>query len=119
MTFELCRSSSLSSFSGCIYRNSGVRPIVYGVTEYEEQGFPRGPGWWQANDGKWYPPELRPTTPPPLPAPAPFGPNRNAWQRFRANPLWLQVVAWAAASIFALGTIGAATGAGNNNDAPQ
>lgn len=21
---------------------------------------PQGPGWWQANDGKWYPPEAQP-----------------------------------------------------------
>src|SRR4051812_10063167 len=100
MTFELCRSGSLWSFSGCIYRNSGVRPIVYDVTEYEEQGFPQARGWGRANEGKWSPPELRPPAPPPLPAAAPFGPNRNVWQRFRANPLWLQVVAWAAGAIF-------------------
>jgi hypothetical protein len=23
---------------------------------------PKGPGWWIASDGKWYPPELHPTT---------------------------------------------------------
>lgn len=26
---------------------------------------PQGPGWWQASDGRWYPPELY--APPPLP----------------------------------------------------
>ncbi len=25
----------------------------------------QGPGWWQASDGKWYPPEQRPAEPPP------------------------------------------------------
>ncbi len=34
----------------------------------------QGPGWWQASDGKWYPPEqaqgAAPTTPPPGAAPA-------------------------------------------------
>ena len=29
----------------------------------------QGPGWWQASDGKWYPPEQTPAAPPPVPAP--------------------------------------------------
>ncbi len=29
----------------------------------------QGPGWWQASDGKWYPPQ--PEAPPPTPPPAP------------------------------------------------
>jgi hypothetical protein len=29
----------------------------------------QGPGWWQASDGKWYPPQ--PPSPPPPPAPPP------------------------------------------------
>lgn len=38
----------------------------------------QGPGWWQASDGKWYPPDQAATataTPPPAPsyAPAPAG----------------------------------------------
>lgn len=32
---------------------------------------PQGPGWWQASDGNWYPPEQNPSrTAPPPPAPA-------------------------------------------------
>ena len=31
----------------------------------------QGPGWWQAADGKWYPPEQRPDDRPPAPADAP------------------------------------------------
>lgn len=31
----------------------------------------QGPGWWQASDGKWYPPQ---SAPPPVPAPAPLPP---------------------------------------------
>jgi len=27
----------------------------------------QGPGWWQATDGRWYPPELRPGFAPPPP----------------------------------------------------
>jgi hypothetical protein len=37
---------------------------------------PQGPGWWQASDGNWYPPEQRPSSaapPPPSPA-SPSGP---------------------------------------------
>ena len=35
---------------------------------------PQGPGWWQASDGNWYPPEQAPgaqPTPPPTPPPSP------------------------------------------------
>jgi hypothetical protein len=30
----------------------------------------QGDGWWQASDGKWYPPEQQPSTQTPSPAPA-------------------------------------------------
>ena len=33
----------------------------------------QGPGWWQASDGKWYPPELHPSVQQPQP-PAPEAP---------------------------------------------
>ena len=32
---------------------------------------PAQSGWWQASDGKWYPPETRIGAPPAAPAPAP------------------------------------------------
>lgn len=32
---------------------------------------PQGPGWWEASDGKWYPPEQAPGTAPPADAPSP------------------------------------------------
>ena len=37
----------------------------------------QGPGWWQASDGKWYPPEQTPAAAPPVPAPptAPVAPG--------------------------------------------
>ena len=38
----------------------------------------QGPGWWQASDGKWYPPEQHPqaasTLPPPTQRPVPQAP---------------------------------------------
>lgn len=34
----------------------------------------QGPGWWQASDGKWYPPQP-PMPPPPYPAPPSFPPT--------------------------------------------
>jgi hypothetical protein len=35
----------------------------------------QGPGWWQASDGRWYPPDLHPSaTPAPVPTPPPFTP---------------------------------------------
>lgn len=33
----------------------------------------QGPGWWQASDGRWYPPEQHPAAPPPA-APPPTAP---------------------------------------------
>lgn len=71
----------------------------------------RGPGWWIASDGKWYPPEThpdyRPPPPPPSastehtgsrsPAEAPRNPaprksqRRGVWSRFRGLPAWVQV----------------------------
>lgn len=33
----------------------------------------QGPGWWQASDGKWYPPELAPGAQPPPPAQPQWG----------------------------------------------
>lgn len=32
---------------------------------------PEGPDWWQASDGKWYPPELRSSSPTPVPTTPP------------------------------------------------
>lgn len=34
----------------------------------------QGPGWWQASDGKWYPPEQAPGAQPTTPAPSPQTP---------------------------------------------
>jgi hypothetical protein len=49
---------------------------------------PRGPGWWRASDGRWYPPQPRPPYPPqPRPAypPQPFGAGPPAPQKKRGN----------------------------------
>jgi hypothetical protein len=43
----------------------------------------QGPGWWQASDGKWYPPESHPSgqVPPPPTSTAPSNPyGPGAWQ---------------------------------------
>ena len=37
----------------------------------------QGPGWWQASDGKWYPPERHPDYRPP-PPPPPTGPPTDS-----------------------------------------
>ena len=47
----------------------------------------QGPGWWQASDGKWYPPESRPAGPPPGPPQGPgfapgYGPGLSPAPRF-------------------------------------
>jgi hypothetical protein len=49
---------------------------------------PRGPGWWRASDGRWYPPHPRPADPPhPRPAypPQPFGADPPVPQKKRGN----------------------------------
>lgn len=38
----------------------------------------QGQGWWQANDGKWYPPELHPSVQPPPPTGIPSQPQSFA-----------------------------------------
>jgi hypothetical protein len=41
----------------------------------------QGPGWWEASDGKWYPPEQHPSDQPPAtPAPPPRPPSPAAAQ---------------------------------------
>ena len=35
---------------------------------------PQGEGWWQASDGKWYPPSTAPATPPEAPRISTFSP---------------------------------------------
>ncbi len=56
----------------------------------------QGPGWWQASDGKWYPPEQAPGYQPPTGAPmgaAPAGPGNFdigaaltwSWAKFQLN----------------------------------
>ena len=41
---------------------------------------PQGPGWWQASDGKWYPPQSAPTAaPPPPPSPVYGTPPQPQW----------------------------------------
>ena len=36
---------------------------------------PQGPAWWQASDGRWYPPEQFPTQTPPAATPSPVAPS--------------------------------------------
>ena len=58
---------------------------------------PNGPGWWQASDGNWYPPELLPgTAPAPFPVPtvttvdpAPSTEGQGAPRRNRNLWIWI------------------------------
>jgi cytoskeletal protein RodZ len=82
----------------------------------------QGPGWWQASDGKWYPPSAMPGGPyvpptSPMPTAKQSQPTPHVahgpWRRFRSLPMVLQVVSWVVAGFVLLGAIGAATGAAN------
>lgn len=49
---------------------AGSQPPAFGVVSALMSDAPQSPGWWQASDGKWYPPETHPdyqrsTLPPP------------------------------------------------------
>jgi uncharacterized membrane protein len=51
---------------------------------------PQGPGWWQASDGKWYPPEQAPGAQQPVGGPAGGFPSvgeafNYGWTKFQAN----------------------------------
>jgi len=66
---------------------------------------PQGEGWWQASDGKWYPPQQHPGTPwyslPPQVS-APVEPQAKPWWRH----WWVPV----AGGVILLGAVGAAFG---------
>ena len=102
--------------------------------------YSQGPGWWQASDDRWYPPESAPTLaqaateagPPtavlpggPLPSeplgrPGPVGalaPTvRRPWGRFRSTPPLLQALA--GAIVAALILVIAVTAAGTGHQQP-
>ncbi|MEJ5255890.1 MAG: DUF4190 domain-containing protein [Acidimicrobiales bacterium] len=66
---------------------------------------PQGPGWWQASDGRWYPPSPPPATTPPwassppgAPGPTPPGYNWGPPQP-RTEPLAIWSFALAIAGI--------------------
>lgn len=46
----------------------------------------QGPGWWQAADGKWYPPETQPAAPSGSWAEAPRDTNSPLWQQGLQSP---------------------------------
>jgi hypothetical protein len=76
----------------------------------------RGPGWWQASDLKWYPPEQHPNyeAPPPVPPPRPaeWPPSEIATapppleQLSRQRPKWPLAVALIAAIVVILAAAG-------------
>lgn len=75
---------------------------------------PRGPGWWKASDGRYYPPESHPRYRPPAPPPLPPEPRsipprrqgegsvKRAWRKFRALPTGAQVACWAVVAVIVL-----------------
>ena len=63
-----------------------------------------GPGWWQASDGKWYPPEQQPNyeaaAPPPSPTPSPTRAPAGQF-KFEMNR-WSQAERITASGVFRL-----------------
>src|SRR5579862_5771021 len=67
----------------------------------------QGPAWWQASDGRWYPPETHPSHQGGGTSPA-SKPGR--WRRFRSLPTIVQVIAWFSAVVVVFAALGAALG---------
>src|SRR5690349_18488675 len=63
---------------------------------------PRGPGWWQASDGRWYPPQARPAYPP-----QPFGAGPPVPQKKSSNHGVLIAVLIVVAVVLGGGALGA------------
>ncbi len=62
----------------------------------------QGPGWWEASDGKWYPPEQHPNDPPPTsstppPAAAPPGPGAATSPAVSLPPFSFDLKRWSQA----------------------
>ncbi len=70
--------------------------------------FSQGDGWWQASDGKWYPPEAHPNRT--AANSATSSKPQNPWRRFRGWPLWAQIVSWVAVGFIVLLVIGGRAG---------
>lgn len=49
------------------------------ITAHSPNGQPPGPGWWQASDGNWYPPDAQPGALPPPPVRQPEVPPGEGW----------------------------------------
>jgi hypothetical protein len=62
---------------------------------------PRGPGWWRASDGRWYPPQPRPAYPP-----QPFGAGPPVPQKKRGNHGVLIAVLIIVAVVVTAGVVG-------------
>lgn len=83
----------------------------------------QGPGWWQASDGKWYPPESQPSasppqwpagSPPPTGMPLPSAPVGGPAPR-RKKPLWKRWWFLVAVGVVVIGVI-AAIASPNDDD---
>jgi hypothetical protein len=78
---------------------------------------PDEPGWWQASDSKWYPPESMPTAPVPvtpasdpttlLPTTSTASPSGGPLARVKSAPLWAKIAVPIAAVLLAAGIAGA------------
>lgn len=77
----------------------------------------QGPGWWQASDGKWYPPESHPSAaplpPPTLPPPQPSAPT-VAPERPPSKPWWKKWWVIALGAVVVLGIVGSIVGSNDS-----
>jgi hypothetical protein len=62
---------------------------------------PVGDGWWQASDGKWYPPNMTPGSLPPPPPPVVEEASRPPWWRRR----WVLITAGVVVVLMVIGAL--------------
>lgn len=79
---------------------------------------PQGQDWWQASDGKWYPPESHPSNqmqqlpPPPVPPSGPIAQDDK-------KPLYKRWWFIAAAVVVVIGVVAVVAGGGSDDDEPE
>lgn len=82
-----------------------MRQIVNGGLGQMSEA-PQGPGWWQASDGRWYPPHTHPAYQPPPPPVAPRGSGVPKGLLIAGAVLLSVLVLGFAAASWALGRLG-------------
>ena len=106
-------SDGLDHAHGCRLRGAAVRRSLGGAharlsahsivsPEGTMSDTPQGPGWWQASDNKWYPPDTAPGAPPPS-----YGPPASGGQSGgTSRTVWIVLLSILGVLVLACGGCG-------------